>query len=156
METLQTRNKGPNPMATAPAISDRPVAEPNTTPLIDVLLVLLILLVLTAPAATNVMQVDVGSCDFNCPPIQRDHNDLTVTAGGLTLWNGQVVTPSQLDSLLASTRKIRPEPELRFAPDGGASYEATTRVLLRIKASGVTAFGFVGNENYMSFDRPRR
>ena len=69
------------------------------------------------------------------------------------MWNGTAVNTSQLVSLLKSTLAINPEPELQFQPDAQAPYDTTIQVLNIIKGSGVTAFGFVGNEQYAVFGK---
>ena len=58
-----------------------------------------------------------------------------------------------LGPLLKATLHLRPEPELRFQPDPGAPYDTTARVLNVIKGSGVSAFGFVGNEQFAQFGK---
>lgn len=67
------------------------------------------------------------------------------------LWNGAAVTSAQLAALLAGTSRMAIEPELQFEPAARASYDASARALKLIKASGVTKFGFVGNERYRRF-----
>ena len=63
------------------------------------------------------------------------------------------IVSGQLVSLLAQTRTMDPEPELQFQPDGFASYELANQVLKVIKESGVTKFGFVGNEQFAGFGK---
>ncbi len=67
------------------------------------------------------------------------------------LWNGEVLDESELVRNLNLTREMATEPELQFEPEGTASYELSARVLNVIKASGVSKFGFVGNERYRTF-----
>ncbi|MFM5929992.1 MAG: ExbD/TolR family protein [Novosphingobium sp.] len=141
-------------MATAPMTEDgRPLAELNTTPLIDVLLVLLILFVITIPPASHVVDVDLPAPDHGSKAIQRDHNLLVVTADGRSLWNGQPVTHAELAGLLGRVTRMSPEPETRFVPDAAAPYGATAEVLRTIRAAGVAGFGFVGTERYGNFGK---
>ena len=79
---------------------------------------------------------------------QTTRNRIVVTAGDAILWNGHEVTAQTLSGLLAETRRFAVEPELQFEPDPAASYNATAHVIHVIKASGVTKFGFVGNERF--------
>jgi biopolymer transport protein ExbD len=130
---------------------DLPLAELNTTPLIDVLLVLLVLFIITIPPATHALQVELPSGPGVV--IDRASNTVTVTAGQAIEWNGKAVSLPQLTGLLRATGSLPVEPELRFAPDGAANYALTAEVLRTIKASGVTAFGFVGNERHASFGK---
>ena len=66
-------------------------------------------------------------------------------------WNGAAITQAQLATLLRQTLTMPLEPELQFQPTANASYDASARTLATIKASGVTRFGFVGNERYRQF-----
>ena len=132
-----------------------PMMEMNTTPLIDVMLVLLIMFIITIPVATHA--VDINLPNPSAPPpeviIKRDKNKLVIMPNNEIMWNGTAINTSQLVSLLKSTLAIDPEPELQFQPDAQAPYETSIQVLNIIKGSGVTAFGFVGNEQYAVFGK---
>ena len=132
-----------------------PLSDINTTPLIDVLLVLLVMLVITIPAATNSLDVDIPQCGPNCTPPVTDpvRNRLILDASDRLIWNGTEISRNELAAALAATRRLRIEPELQFAPDAGASYDAAAHTLHVIKTSGVTKFGFVGNERFRAFGR---
>ena len=69
------------------------------------------------------------------------------------LWNGVAITQGQLVTLLAETRKLEVEPELQFEPEEYASYNIANLLLKIIKESGVTKFGFVGNEKFANFGK---
>ena len=132
-----------------------PMMEMNMTPLIDVLLVLLIMFIITIPVATHSVDIDLPQPNPNPPPVtvEPDKNKLVITPQDELLWNGEVIQEGDLVNLLAQSLTINPEPELQFEPEATASYEASARVLQIIKASGVTNFGFVGNERYRSFSK---
>lgn len=132
----------------------QPLSELNTTPLIDVLLVLLILFVITIPPAVHSLPVDLPSGEGT--EINPMRNRIEVTAEGRVLWNGGAVTQPQLAGLLLATRRLSWEPELQFAPDGEAPYDLAAQTLRTIKLSGVTAFGFVGNERFAEFGKAAR
>jgi biopolymer transport protein ExbD len=143
-------------MAKAIAIpAPEPLSELNTTPLIDVLLVLLILLVITIPPATHSLDLALpsGSCEPNCPPIDPQSNTVSVSAAGAVTWNGSAVSQAELAGLLALTLHLPKEPVLQFEPEAGARYALTAETIRTIKLSGVTAFGFVGNERYAEFGK---
>lgn len=130
-----------------------PMMEMNMTPLIDVLLVLLIMFIITIPVATHSVDIDLPQPDPNPPPVFIDpiKNKLVLTQDNQILWNAEPITGGQLRTLLAESLTIDPEPELQFEPEALASYDLSARVLNIIKASGVTKFGFVGNEKYRVF-----
>lgn len=132
-----------------------PMMEMNTTPLIDVMLVLLIMFIITIPVATHAVNIDLPSP--NPPPstIKLDpiKNKVVLTFDNKVLWNNQQVNNGQLVALLQQTLQMKPEPELQFQPEAGASYELAAAALNIIKASGVSKFGFVGNEQYSEFGK---
>ena len=139
-------------MAFASISSPRePLSEMNTTPLIDVMLVLLVMVILSIPIATHTLEMNLprpGPTDLN--PMK---NLLVVTTSGQIVWNGRSVSDAELGGLLARVRTMQPEPEVQFQPDGNASYDRTARVLQIVKSSQVTRFGFVGNERYRVFSK---
>ena len=131
-----------------------PMMEMNMTPLIDVLLVLLIMFIITIPVATHAVNIDLPQPNPNPPPedqIDPIKNKIVLTQTDEILWNGDTLSEAELIRNLNLTREIVPEPELQFEPEALASYELSARVLNVIKASGVTKFGFVGNERYRTF-----
>lgn len=124
-----------------------PMMEMNTTPLIDVMLVLLVMLIITIPPATHAVKLDLPT---SVPTTRPDpvKNMLIVTAGGALLWNGAAMTRPQLRTLLAASAAMNPAPELHFQPEPGARYVVVDEVLAMAKRDGVTRMGFVGNQNY--------
>ena len=140
--------------ATASSKFDAPLGEMNTTPLIDVMLVLLVMFILAVPAAVHQLPFDLQA-PTDAPitlPIKLQ-NDLTVDATGQPAWNGALLSEAELFKVLNQTTHIRPEPLVRFTPAGSAPYSASARILRLIKFSGVTSFAFVGNEQYATFDK---
>jgi biopolymer transport protein ExbD len=131
-----------------------PMIEMNMTPLIDVLLVLLIMFIITIPVATHSINIDLpvpsDQPTDNVDPIK---NKIVLTPDNEILWNGESISGNQLAANLQETMRFSVEPELQFEPEAAASYDLSARVLNIIKASGVTKFGFVGNEKYRVFDK---
>ena len=130
-----------------------PLREINTAPLIDVLLVLLIVFVMAIPHATNSLDVDLpqpGRTDKRPHPVS---NLLAIESAGGLRWNGRTVNDRELAGLLAQVRAMAPEPEVRFRPDAHANYDRAARVLLMVKQSRISNFGFVDNEKYAEFSR---
>ena len=126
--------------------------EMNTTPLIDVMLVLLIMFIITIPVATHSVDIDLPVPDDTPQDVIIDpiKNKIVVTPQDELLWNGEPVSDGELLTILQGT--VGPnEPELQYEPDALASYERSLRVLDIIKGSGVTRFGFVGNEQFRQF-----
>ncbi len=136
-------------------LDGEPMMEMNMTPLIDVLLVLLIMFIITIPVATHSVDIDLPQPQPNDtpPPIDPVKNKLVLTAQEEILWNGTAISEGQLTATLADTTKMTPEPELQFEPEPLASYDISAKVLQNIKTSGVTKFGFVGNDKYRQFGK---
>ncbi len=133
-----------------------PMMEMNTTPLIDVMLVLLIMFIITIPVATHSVDIDLPTPNNKPPPpkqIDPIKNKVALTSGNDIVWNGTVIQGDELVRNLQLTTKMVPEPELQFQPESEASYELSARVLNIIKGSKVTKFGFVGNEQYSEFTK---
>ncbi len=133
-----------------------PMMEMNTTPLIDVMLVLLIMFIITIPVATHSVDIDLpppNPPDQPPPPVKPIKNELSITWDNKVLWNTTPINNSQLLANLRTSMNMPVEPELQFKPEAQASYELSARVLRIIKASGVTKFGFVGNEQYSEFEK---
>ena len=132
-----------------------PMMEMNMTPLIDVLLVLLIVFIMSIPIATHAVSIDLPVADPNPPPNMVDpiKNKIVLTPNNEILWNGTPITDNTLVANLQTSLTFSVEPELQFEPEAAASYDLSAKVLNIIKASGVTKFGFVGNEKYRVFTK---
>ena len=128
-----------------------PMMEINTTPLIDVMLVLIIMLIITIPPQTHAVKLDLPQNNPNDtpPPIDPIKNKIVVTQAGQILWNGGAVDQVQLRQFLDATQQIDPVPELHLQPEPEASYGLVDEVLAVTKKANVTKMGFVGNEAYM-------
>jgi biopolymer transport protein ExbD len=132
--------------------SAEPMMEINTTPLIDVMLVLLIMLIITIPVQTHAVKLDlpVNQPNQTPPPIDPVKNTVTINAQDQILWNGVPVGEGQLRAYLDTTQQMNPVPELHLQPDATARYETVDKVLAITKRAHVQKMGFVGNEYYMN------
>ena len=139
-------------MSTAGA-DDEPMMDINTTPLIDVMLVLLIMFIITIPIQTHAVKLDlpVDSQTNAPPPIDPVKNKIVIEPNGTILWNGAPVNEVQLRQYLDITQTMNPIPELHLQPHPEARYEVVDQVLAVTKRANVEAMGFVGNEAYANF-----
>ena len=129
-----------------------PMMDINTTPLIDVMLVLLIMLIITIPPQTHAVKLDLPQNDPNQiqPPVDPIKNKVVITQAGAVLWNGAPVNLDQLRQYLDVTQQMNPVPELHLQPEPEARYELVDEVLAVTKRAHVQKMGFVGNEAYMT------
>lgn len=132
--------------------SGEPMMDINTTPLIDVMLVLLIMLIITIPPQTHAVKLDLPQNGSPPPPDQIDpvKNKVVISAAGQVLWNGTPVNLVQLRQFLDATQQMDPVPELHLQPEANARYEMVDEVMAVTKQAKVTKMGFVGNEAYMT------
>jgi biopolymer transport protein ExbD len=132
--------------------SGEPMVDMNITPLIDVLLVLIIMLIITIPPQTHAVKLDLPVNQPNQvpPPIQPLKNTVGITAQDQITWNGTPITQEQLRQYLEVTQQMNPVPELHLQPDATARYELVDEVLAITKKAHVQKMGFVGNEYYQN------
>ena len=134
------------------AVGDRDENEPmmdmNTTPLIDVMLVLLIMFIITLPVQTHAVKIDLPVPTDAKNNVDPEKNKITIDPAGRIAWNGSPVDLAQLAQFLEQTKALPVEPELQVQPDPYARYITVDRVMAVVKRSGVGKLGFVGNEQY--------
>jgi biopolymer transport protein ExbD len=125
-----------------------PIAGINTTPLIDVLLVLLVMFIITIPIQTHAVKLDLPTDLPPSNPLNPVVNELEITQTGTILWNGASISEDRLGQVLQRTQQMNPVPELHLRPEAEARYEKVDRVLAIIKREHVQKVGFVGSEAY--------
>jgi biopolymer transport protein ExbD len=132
---------------------DEPMMDINTTPLIDVMLVLLIMFIITIPIQTHAVKLDLPQDQPNQqpPPIDPVKNKIVITPANEVLWNGTPIDLVRLRQYLDVTQTMNPIPELHLQPDPNARYELVDEVLAVTKRARVEKMGFVGNEAYGNF-----
>ncbi|MGZ5924944.1 MAG: ExbD/TolR family protein [Rhizomicrobium sp.] len=124
------------------------MVEMNTTPLIDVMLVLLTLLIITLPIQTHAVKLDMPKPNVKPPPVPPVVVTLEVDFDGTVLWNGTAVDRKTLDSYLSSAASDDPQPEIHLQPNRLAKYDAVAKVLADAQRIGVDHIGFTGIEQY--------
>lgn len=132
--------------------ADKPFTELNITPLIDVLLVLLVMLMLSIPAVTHKVAVDLpaGTPGTSAPVV----NKLFLNSAGTAIWNDIPMDSDRLQVRLEMMTKDPAKPQLHFESDAQARYERFDQLVAMIKRAGVEEVGFVGNEQFASWDNP--
>jgi biopolymer transport protein ExbD len=123
-----------------------PMADINVTPLVDVMLVLLIIFMVTAPALSYQIQVDLPQRTSNPPPQPKDPPEpirLRIEAGGTITWNNSPIPLSVLQASLEVEAQRTVQPTLEIDTDPDAQYEMLAKVLSRAKNSGMEKIAFV-------------
>ena len=121
----------------------QPVAEINMIPLIDVMLVLLVIFIVTAPLLTHAVKIDLprASSEVNLP--KRENIHLSIDAAAQIFWNGQAVTDDELKARMASAAALQPQPELHIRADGELAYKRVIGVMSGASRAGLSRIGFV-------------
>ena len=120
-----------------------PMAEINMIPLIDVMLVLLVIFIITAPLLTHAVKVDLPKA-ANTPNVTKPENvQLAIDAGGLVYWNGEVLERPAWRARMDAASKVRPQPEIHLRADGAVAYRRVAEVMSDAAKAGLTRIGFV-------------
>ena len=136
----------------SPSGADDVMVEMNTTPLTDVMLVLLVMLIVTIPIQTHAVKLDLPQANAQTPPSDAKPVvvDLEIDFDGTPIWNGTPVpNRGQLDKYLEDTANQVPQPEVHLRPNRLAKYDAVARALADAQRLGVQKIGFVGTEQYI-------
>lgn len=123
------------------------MVEMNTTPLIDLMLVLIVMLIMSLPPQTHAVKLDMPVTDSEPPLTPPPVIDIVVDFDGSIYWNAELVTSgSQLQSYLRSAARAEPRPEIHLKPNKLAKYDSVAKVLATAQRLGVKNIGILGNE----------
>jgi biopolymer transport protein ExbD len=124
------------------------LCDMNTTPLIDVMLVLLVMLIVAIPIQTHAVKIDLPNGPP--PPVPLPAIDLEIDFDGTPIWNGTPVpSRGQLANYFVTSAARIPQPEIHVRPNRLAKYDVVARTLADAQRLGVARIGFVGNEQYV-------
>lgn len=126
-----------------------PISAINTTPLIDMMLVILIMLIVSIPLSTHKVPLDLPTVPPVPPPPVPIHR-LDIQASGALVWDGQALPAAALPARLGAFQADPSRPVLELNADGETRYERVDQILADIRRAGVTRLGFVGNERFAS------
>ena len=132
--------------------SDDPevMVDMNTTPLIDVMLVLLIMLIITIPAQLHSVNLDMPLPSNAAKKVEPVVIRIDVDAGSVVNWNGKpVVDRADLEAKLTEAVAMQPQPELHIRSHAKAKYEAAAGVMASAQRIGLTKLGIVGSEQFV-------
>jgi biopolymer transport protein ExbD len=124
-----------------------PMAEINVVPLVDVMLVLLVIFIITAPLLTNAVKIDLPKASSTPNITKPDHIEFGIREDGSFYWNGEKVEAASLPGRFAIEAKKQPQPELHIRADKLAHYELVAQIMSTASKTGLTRIGFVTNAN---------
>jgi biopolymer transport protein ExbD len=123
--------------------SNEALADINMIPLIDVMLVLLVIFIVTAPLLTHAVKMDLPKASSSANLTKPDNVQLAIDGDGRVYWNGEVVVATVLDQRLQAAAALTPQPELHLRADRGTPYEKVADVMSASARAGLTRIGFV-------------
>ena len=130
---------------------DEVMVEMNTTPLIDVMLVLIIMLIITIPLQTHAVKMNMPVGPSSTPPKPPELVRIDVDFDGTIGWNGEIVADrATLENKLSQLAALPDQPEVHLRPNKLVSYKVVAMVLASAQRLGVTKIGLVGNEQFLN------
>jgi len=123
--------------------SDEPMCDVNTTPLIDVMLVLLVMLIVTLPIQTHAVKLDMPIPNKNTnPPPPAEIIDIEIDFDGTVVWNGTPIDMVTLDASFRREAAKEPQPELHLRPNRRAKYDVVANVMASAQRAHMVKMGF--------------
>ncbi len=119
------------------------MVEINTTPLVDVMLVLLIIFIITAPLITHAVKIDLPEESSEPNPEDPKAVTLSIDHAGKLFWDSEPIDASELASYLSEAAARKPQPELHLRADRATMYERLAEVMSAAQRAGITRMGFV-------------
>lgn len=119
------------------------LAEINMIPLIDVMLVLLVIFIVTAPLLTHAVKVDLPKASSSPNLTQPDNVQLAIDAHSQVFWNGERVDAAALAGRIKAAAALVPQPELHLRAEAATPYEKVAQVMSEAARHGLTRIGFV-------------
>ncbi|HYP67160.1 MAG TPA: biopolymer transporter ExbD [Thiobacillaceae bacterium] len=120
-----------------------PMADINVVPLVDVMLVLLVIFIITAPLLTNAVKIDLPKASSSPNITKPEHIELGIRRDGSVYWEGEKVTIDRLGPRFAASARLRPQPELHIRADRHAEYDPVAKVMSLAAQAGLTRIGLV-------------
>ncbi len=120
-----------------------PMAEMNVVPLVDVMLVLLVIFIVTAPLLTHSVKIDLPKASSSANITKPEHIEFGIREGGELFWNGEPVALESLTQRFNAEIKKQPQVELHIRADRNARYESVAQVMSLAAKAGLVRIGFV-------------
>ncbi|MES2933028.1 MAG: biopolymer transporter ExbD [Pseudomonadota bacterium] len=120
-----------------------PMADINVTPMVDVMLVLLVIFIVTAPLFTHAIKLDLPNAESAPAPEKAASISLAIQASGELFWNDEAINQMELATKLASAASQKPVPELLLHADKETRYDVIAQVMAAAQAKGMSKLSFV-------------
>ncbi len=121
----------------------QPMSEINTTPLVDVMLVLLVIFIITAPLLTHAVKIDLPQATSQPIEDKPEIVSIAINDGGQLYWNDMPLVQEELKQKLLQIADLKPQPELQIRADKNTRYQVLAEVMAAAQNAGVTKLGFV-------------
>ncbi len=118
-------------------------AEINMIPLIDVMLVLLVIFIITAPLMTHAVKVDLPQASSQPNEVKPETINLSIKADGAVYWNAEAVDAAAWQTRMAAAAQQTPQPEIHLRADGGLAYRHVAQIMADAAKAGLVKLGFV-------------
>jgi biopolymer transport protein ExbD len=117
--------------------------EINTTPLVDVMLVLLIIFIITIPVINQSVKIDLPRATSQPQDLKPENINLDIDAQGQLFWNREAIDASQLGIRIATAAQKTPQPELHLRAERTTQYEKVAQVMAAAQSGGLSKIGFI-------------
>ncbi len=124
-----------------------PMAEINVTPMVDVMLVLMVIFIITAPLFTHAVKLDLPNAQSTAAPEKPETITLSINAEGKLFWNNAEINEPELMQRFAIAAQKKPAPELHLRADKSTRYEVIAKVMAGAQNNGISKIGFVTKPN---------
>ena len=121
----------------------QPMSEINTTPLVDVMLVLLVIFIITAPLLTHAVKIDLPQATSQPIEDKPEIVSIAINEGGQLFWNDVPLVQDELKQKLLQIADVTPQPELQIRADKATRYQVLAEIMAEAQNAGVTKLGFV-------------
>jgi biopolymer transport protein ExbD len=122
---------------------NQPMADINMVPLIDVMLVLLVIFIVTAPLLTHAVKLELPKADAQVNRQEPDKIELAIAADGQRYWNGEALDRAEAQRRFDAAGTRQPQPEVHLRADQAVAYRHVAQTLADAAKAGLTRIGFV-------------
>lgn len=120
-----------------------PMADINVTPMVDVMLVLLVIFIITAPLFTHAIKLDLPSAQSAPAPEKPETISISINGEGQIFWGNDAIAQGDMSIRLAAAAQKKPQPELQLRADKATRYEVIAQVMAAAQTNGLSKIGFV-------------